>query len=422
MPDIQQLSNPLHYLVMTKISEALDQYTGICKEAIVDSAAKLSKSFEKVIIEVLLLYMVIPGRINFTQLGKYGRHGEQCYRQNFGRLRSKSLNWLRFNVSLALRYFGSDGRKAIAIDPSYISKAGKKTPHIGRFWSGCAGAVKHGLEIMGLGLIDIDSHNCMMLRAHQTPGNFELKKRNMTLADHYIAVIKRYRKELLKLSHLVVADAFFSTRKFYEGIHQHGFYLISRFRDNAHLCYLYEGERTGKRGRPKMIDGKIDLKKLDMSKMLPISVDGLPGIAYTLIAYSKALKCKARLVIWIMPDKKRKLFFSTDTTLSGEEVLDFYRTRFQIEFCFRDAKQFCGLTDSQARDINKLDCAFNASFASLNVAKVMMKERKMEYSMSNFKLLMTNTFLMKRIFDVSRYRPNQTLINHIFKELFACAA
>ena len=48
---------------MTKISEALDQYTGICKEAMMTSAAKLSKSFEKVIIEVLLLYMVIPGRI-----------------------------------------------------------------------------------------------------------------------------------------------------------------------------------------------------------------------------------------------------------------------------------------------------------------------------------------------------------------------
>ena len=89
---------------------------------------------------------------------------------------------------------------------------------------------------------------------------------------------------------------------------------------------------------------------------------------------------------------------------------------------FRDAKQFCGLTDSQVRDSNKLDCAFNASFASLNVAKVMMKERQMEYSMSNFKLLMTNTFLTKRIFDVSRYRPNQTLINHIFKDLFGCTA
>ena len=80
-------------------------------------------------------------------------------RQTLLSLRSKSLNWLRFNAALALRYFGTEGRKAIAIDPSYISKAGKKTPHIGRFWSGCAGAVKHGLEIMGLGLIDIDVRN-----------------------------------------------------------------------------------------------------------------------------------------------------------------------------------------------------------------------------------------------------------------------
>jgi hypothetical protein len=47
---------------------------------------------------------------------------------------------------------------------------------------------------------------------------------------------------------------------------------------------LYEGERSDKRGRPKMIDGKINLKKLDMSRMLPIFVDGLSGISYTLIA------------------------------------------------------------------------------------------------------------------------------------------
>ena len=106
---------------MTKITEALDQYVGICKEAISDSGAKLSKSFEKIIIEVLLLYMVIPGKINFTQLGRYGKHGEQCYRQNFGRKRLKCINWLRLNICFALRFFGESGRKAIAIDPSFIS-------------------------------------------------------------------------------------------------------------------------------------------------------------------------------------------------------------------------------------------------------------------------------------------------------------
>ena len=178
----------------------------------------------------------------------------------------------------------------------------------------------------------------------------------------------------------------------------------------------------GKRGRPKVIDGKIDCKHLDKKRMQQLQIEGLVGKAYTLLAYSRALKCIVRLVIWQMPDGKHKLFFSTDTSLTGEEVLDFYRTRFQIEFCYRDAKNYTGLMDCQARDTWKLDFAFNASFASLNVAKLMMKERGMDYSMSNFKTLMAGTFLMKRIFDVSRYRPNQTLINHIFKELFGCAA
>ena len=33
-------------------------------------------------------------------------------------------------------------------------------------------------------------------------------------------------------------------------------------------------------------------------------------------------------------DGKKKLFFSTDTSLSGEEVLLYYRTRFQTELFF----------------------------------------------------------------------------------------
>lgn len=65
--------------------------------------------------------------------------------------------------------FGESVRKAIAIDASYISKSGKKTSYIGKFWSGCASAMKRGLEILDIGIIDIDRRGCMMLRAEQTP-------------------------------------------------------------------------------------------------------------------------------------------------------------------------------------------------------------------------------------------------------------
>ena len=319
------------------MNTGLDQYMDIFKDAVEDSAAKITKSFEKILIEVIILFMVIPRKINFTQMGRYGSHVEQTYRNAFGLKKSKCIDWLKLNVSLAKRFFGKQGRWAIAIDPSYISKAGKKTPHIGRFWSGCAQSVKHGLEIMGIGLVDIDAKDSMMLRAHQSLSKKELSLRNKTMVDFYISVIKRYRKELLKLSTLIVADAYFSTSTFVNGIKKEGFSLISRFRDNACLFYVYTGPRTGKRGRPKTKDGKIDMKNLDLTRMEKMEMKDIEGTAYTLIAYSKALKCKVRLVIWQIPNGKKKLFFSTDT--SGEEVLLYYRTWFQIEFYFKWIKQ-----------------------------------------------------------------------------------
>ena len=395
----------------------LDQYTDIIIYAVKNSAAKLTKSFEKILIEVIILYMIIPRKVNFTQMERYGSHDEQTYRNNFGKKKSECIDWLKLNVSLAKRYFGEKGRRAIAIDPSFISKSGKKTPHIGRFWSGCAQAVKHGLEIMGIGLIDIDANDCIMLRAHQSLTGKELGLRDKSMTDFYISVIKRYRRELLKLSTLIVADAYFSTSTFVNGIKKYGFSLVSRFRDNACLYYVYNGPRTGKRGRPKTKDGKIDMNKLDLTRMKKLEMKKAEGTAYTLIAYSKALKCKIRLVIWQMPNGKKKLFFSNDISLSGEEVLAYYRTRFQIEFCYRDAKGYTGLMHCQARNKWKLDFAFNASFASLNVAKVTMKEMGMQYSMSSFKALMTNTYIVRRIFKACGYNPNRTLISKIFKDL-----
>ena len=136
------------------------------------------------------------------------------------------------------------------------------------------------------------------------------------------------------------------------------------------------------------------------------------------IISNSRLKQKVRLVIWIMPNGKHKLFFSTKTSMSGEDVLYIYRSRFQIEFCFRDAKQFTGLTHCQARHKNQLDFSYNASFASQNVAKVMMKQNDLPYSMASFKELMVSTYLANLIFDKCRKAPNRHLISQTIKELF----
>ena len=65
---------------------------------------------------------------------------------------------------------------------------------------------------------------------------------NKTMVDFYISVIKRYCKELLKLSTLIVADAYFSTSTFVNEIKKEGLSLISRFRDNASTYTSLSGE------------------------------------------------------------------------------------------------------------------------------------------------------------------------------------
>ena len=49
-----------------------------------------------------------------------------------------------------------------------------------------------------------------------------------------------------------------------------------------------------------------------------------------------------------------KLYFSTNVDMDPKDIQQYYHSRFQIEFLYRDGKQHTGLNDSQARSENKL--------------------------------------------------------------------
>lgn len=153
-----------------------------------------------------------------------------------------------------------------------------------------------------------------------------------------------------------------------------GFTVISRLRNDSLLYYPTTKERTGKRGRPSVYDGKIDLNKLDLSRCEQLDID--KGRLYSLEAYSRPLKRTVKLAVWYPGDGSAKwqLYFSTDADMSGKDVIDIYRTRFQVEFYFRSGKQHPGLTQCQSTSINKLGFNFNASLASINLAKAASKK------------------------------------------------
>lgn len=137
-------------------------------ETALKSQTNLSKTFQSFFIETMELILTHTGRLNFSQMSRCGRSCESRFRQNF----KKPFDWLLFNKSFLELTKGH--RIALAIDPCYVSKSGKKTPGIDWFWSGCAAAMKKGLEILGISIVDADAKDSVFLKAEQT---FTDKKR-----------------------------------------------------------------------------------------------------------------------------------------------------------------------------------------------------------------------------------------------------
>ena len=102
----------------------LMQYQSECLEAL-KSVANIRKPFEKVFMDAMKLFMAIPGRINFLQMGRYGKFSEQTYRNHFV---NESFDWFSFNEHLVKEHLPGK-RKAIAVD----SQVRKENPMAGIF-------------------------------------------------------------------------------------------------------------------------------------------------------------------------------------------------------------------------------------------------------------------------------------------------
>ena len=393
--------------------------------------ANLHKPFQTFFICTMELYLSVKGRLNFTSMARNSESCESRFRQNF----RKCFDWLGFNMQFVSADVRCARRIAIAIDPCFISKSGKKTPGLAYFWSGCAKAAKWGLEILGISAVNADSREATFLKAVQTdPG----KKRGKTpkccrhiqkdkrqgLFAKYLRTLLKDRDRLLSISTTIVADAFFSKINFVLGLDCLGFNLVSRLRDDAVFRYLYTGERTGKRGCPKKFDGKVDICNPDGKVFTTTSfTDGNDSIRLTSgIVWCNSLKRKVVLAIveYLDSGKKtqvRKLYFSTDLTMSGLDVYMIYRARFQEEYLYRDSKQHLGLTNCQARSAEALDFAFNMSLSSINVARQCMRELKLDLSIGSFKTMIHNARMLELFISMFGKTPNVKINDTVFKEL-----
>jgi len=222
----------------------------------------------------------------------------------------------------------------------------------------------------------------------------------------------------------MVADAYFSKKKVVDTMLSLGLHFFSRLRDDSVLMYIYQGEPTGLKGRPKKYDGQVNKDVLNMSYFIEDFLSNEMKI-YSATVYCKAFKREIKLAVAIFyKDGKeiaRKLYFSTDIEMCAKKIVQYYRSRFQIEFLYRDAKQHCGLTNCQARSENKLNFHFNAALTAVNVAKIEWLNTRISsdepFSMSNIKPMYNNELLLKTFIHRFGINPNTRNNRTIIAEL-----
>lgn len=376
--------------------------------------SNVKQTRKRFILHLLMCFLSIKGKINFLQLARFSRQCEQYFRINFENI----FNFQQFNFRLISMLKIKEC--IIAFDPSYIPKSGKSTFGTSYFWSGCAKKAKWGLDICGFAVVDVCRNTAFHLNAIQTP---PLEK--ITLLDYYCSLLVENVMYFKELSTYLVADAYFSKKKVVDTVLSLGMHFISRLRDDADMRYIYKGKQSGKKGANKKYDGKVNPYSPDMNHFVEVFTSSKEIKIYSVIVYHKTFKRTINLAMAVFykngKEVARKLYFSTDLTMDAKKIVRYYRSRFQIEFLYRDAKQHCALNDSQARSQNKLYMHFNASLTAVNLAKCEhladKKNRNKPFSMADFKTMYHNELLIKTFFEKLGINPNSAKNKRIINEL-----
>ena len=166
--------------------------------------------------------------------------------------------------------------------------------------------------------------------------------------------------------------------------------IISKFKTNAHLVLPYNGPQSGK-GRPKTKGKKVDLDHIDENYFMKTITDTDSKVitkVYQFKAYTpKILNQLLNIVILVhihqvTQKQYRTILFSNDLTLTESQIIKYYSLRFQIEFDFRDAKQFYGLSDFKNYKQTQVTNAVNLSFTMTMLGKLILEKYKLKLGCS----------------------------------------
>jgi len=336
---------------------------------ILGKMSTISTPQRKFVTTLLTTIHLLRGRMTFRNLSRYSDLHERTYARQF----ANAFDFADCNSLALTTYLPSATTKIAAIDCTFSEKSGACTYGLDMFYHGSQNRSERGLEFSELAVVDVDYGTAYHLSMEQTPDRTTLHTilgPDKTRMDWYLSHLWRDGPLLPPEIKYLAADGYYAKVNFVDSVCDFGLHLISKLRHDANLRFLFTGPHPKRRGARKKYDGKVTLQNL--SRLTPILLSNAITL-YTAIVNSVSLKRNIRLVVVCKRQGTNiltALLFSTDTSLPAAAIYRYYIARFQIEFLFRDAKQFTGLTDFQTRSEVRIAFHVNASLTALNFLKL----------------------------------------------------
>jgi putative transposase len=359
---------------------------------------------------IALAMLVMTGRVTMRGIARWTGDGGS-YR-TIQRLFQTILPWATlFWLFFRTQLLHADEIYLLAGDETVVTKAGKHTPGLDRFFAGLYGKPVPGLAFFTLSLISTKARRSFPIAVEQvlrtpeekaaarvksaaTParkrkpgrpkGSTTRAKTAVTLTPELtriqamIAALLTRIGGLLPLTYLVV-DGHFGNNNALQMTRQCHLHLISKLRSDSALYLPYDGPYAG-HGPRRIYGDKINPRGLPERYLCQTILDkGIETRSYQLEARHTTFAQPLNVVVIVKTNltshaQAHVRLFRSDLALPFGTLIDYYGLRFQLEFNFRDAKQFWGLEDFMHTSPTAVTNAANLALFMVNLVERVLQD------------------------------------------------
>ena len=405
--------------------------------------------------QVIYGMLISNGRITMLEISRWTEAGGS-YR-TIQRLYHTPLLWLQIQWVFFVSQLQKPKHEYIAAgDEVVFGKAGKETYGIGRFFSSLQNRVIPGLSFFVFSVINVNERQSFPIQAVQMvkkkeatkkkeekksvekekrsvgrpKGSKNKKSEKPTLSPELLRIQPALQaflvvlKGILAVQYLVM-DGHFGNYPSAWMVLQTGLQFVSKLRSDAALYEPFAGKYCGHGPRPKYGD-KVDIRKMKKKYLkCDKQEDGIRTQIYQAVLLNKGFAFSINVVIILKTNlsthkQAHIILFSTDLELVYEKLFDYYTLRFQIEFNFRDAKQFWGLDDFMNVKEEAVTNAANLSFFMVNFSSVLLRryrEHNPEFSVLDLKSHYRGCRYASETIKLLPQKPDGILLAEIFEQI-----